>query len=223
MITTPAQWRLAEHFRYRTYPTGGINRRKRTQSTPICPMWHGIYSLSDHMVSKWRPIFPLAEMVLAGGSQKPQERLFARKSLYRSLLNSITWCWQALNQTWMQWSQKTTRKWRKRWRKGNCTEWPRFTKFWRCWRAARTHVLPRRISRSKQADDHRGTHFGHRRDCQTILLTLSTWWGGWIQIVRKISIATTIVCREPPKKTNSNIKCLQNPKNQPSSSRKRWG
>jgi len=35
---------------------------------------------------------------------------------------------------------------------------------------------PEGISRSKQADDHGGIHFGHGTDCQSILVTLSTWW-----------------------------------------------
>jgi len=70
MITTPTKWRLAIHFGSRKSPTGGVNRRKRTQSTPIFPMWRATYSLSFHMV--WRPVAPLAEMLSAGGSQKPQ-------------------------------------------------------------------------------------------------------------------------------------------------------
>jgi len=36
----------------------------------------------------------------------------------------------------------------------------------------------------------------------------------------KISFATTFVCKGPPWRTNSSIKCPLNPKNQPSSSRK---
>jgi len=41
--------------------------------------------------------------------------------------------------------QETTQKWRKRRRKGNCTEWQRFTTLWRHGRAAKTYVLHRRI------------------------------------------------------------------------------
>jgi len=46
-------------------------QRKRTQSSPISQLWHEIFSLSYHMVSEWRPIFPLWEMWLGGGSQRP--------------------------------------------------------------------------------------------------------------------------------------------------------
>jgi len=81
MITTPTKWRLAVHLGYRISPTGGDNRRKRTQSTPISPMWQVTYSLSYYILSEWRPVFPLAEMLSAGGSQKPQARPFAKKSL----------------------------------------------------------------------------------------------------------------------------------------------
>jgi len=54
------------------------------------------------------------------------------------------------------------------------------------------------ISHSEQADDHHGIHFGHRRDRQSILVTLSKWWCGCIQIVRKISIVTSFPCKGPP-------------------------
>jgi len=50
----------------------------------------------------------------------------------------------ALTQNWMQRKQKTTCKWNERRKKGHCTEWPRFQTFWRCGRAAKTYVLPRR-------------------------------------------------------------------------------
>jgi len=35
------------------------------------------------MVSEWRPVFPLGEMILAGGSQKPLARPFAKKVVVR--------------------------------------------------------------------------------------------------------------------------------------------
>jgi len=69
MITVPTKWRLATHFGYRTYWTSGANSRKRTQSTPISPICNARLSLSYHMLSEWRPVFPLGEMLLAGGSQ----------------------------------------------------------------------------------------------------------------------------------------------------------
>jgi len=47
----------------------------------INPMWRVTYSQSYHMVSEWRPVFPLADMLLAGGRQKPQDRPFAKKLL----------------------------------------------------------------------------------------------------------------------------------------------
>jgi hypothetical protein len=71
------------------------------------------------------------------------------------------------------------------------------------------------ILRSKQADDRRGIHFGHQRDHQSILVTLSTWWCGCIQIVRKISFPTTFVRKGPPWRTYSNLECPPNPENQP--------
>jgi len=57
MITTPTQWRLAVHFGYRTSPTGGVNRKKRTPCTSISLMWPATYSLSYQMVSEWRSVF----------------------------------------------------------------------------------------------------------------------------------------------------------------------
>jgi len=34
-----------------------------------------------HMVSEWRPVLPLGEMLLAGDSPNPQAKPFARKAL----------------------------------------------------------------------------------------------------------------------------------------------
>jgi len=81
MIATPTQWKSGVHFGYRTYPTGGVDRKKRTQCTPIFPMWHTTFPLSYHMVSEWRPVFPLAAMLLAGGSQQ----LLASPNMKKSL------------------------------------------------------------------------------------------------------------------------------------------
>jgi len=61
LITTPTQWRLAVHCGYRTQLTGAVSRRKRSESTPISPMWHTTYSLSYHMVSEWIAVFLLAK------------------------------------------------------------------------------------------------------------------------------------------------------------------
>jgi len=80
MITTLTQCRLLVHFGYRKSLTGGGSKQKRTQSTPISPMWHAIYSLSHLTVSEWSPVFPLGEMWSDGGSQKLQGRLFTKKS-----------------------------------------------------------------------------------------------------------------------------------------------
>jgi len=107
-------------------------------------MWGGTYSLSYHMVSECRPVFPLAKMVSAGGSQNPQARPFAKKLLWGCLLERITGFWQALGLNWIPRREETIRKWRKRPKQGNCTEWPRFTTFWRCSRAAKIYVLHRR-------------------------------------------------------------------------------
>jgi len=81
MITNPTQWRLALQFDYLTSPTGGANKRKRTQSKLISPMWPSTYSPSYYMVSEWSPVFSLAVMLSAGCSQQPQARPFANKSL----------------------------------------------------------------------------------------------------------------------------------------------
>jgi len=35
------------------------------------------------MVSEWRPVFPVAEMLSAGGSEQPQARPFAKKVVVR--------------------------------------------------------------------------------------------------------------------------------------------
>jgi len=100
--------------------------------------------LSYHLVSEWRPVFPLAEMLSAGSSQKPQARPIAKKLLLGSLLKPLTGFWEALTHKWIQPTQKTTRKWGKKRKKGNPTEWPRFMTFWRCGRAAKTYMLPRK-------------------------------------------------------------------------------
>jgi len=96
------------------------------------------------MVLEWRPVFPLAEMLSAGGSQKPQGRPFAKKSLQVSVLKPITGYWQAISQYQIRRTLKMTRKCSQRQSNGNCTKWPRSTTFWRCSRAARTYVLRRR-------------------------------------------------------------------------------
>jgi len=80
MIPTPTQWRWAVHFGYRISPTGGVNTRQLSECTLITPMWHPTYSLSYHIVSEWRPVFPLSETFSAGGSEKPHERPLTKKS-----------------------------------------------------------------------------------------------------------------------------------------------
>jgi len=107
-------------------------------------MWHATYSLSYDKVSGWRPVFHLAEMSSAGGSQKPQVRPFARKLLLGSLLKPIPGFWPVLTHHWIQQTHNTTRKWLKRCRKEHYTEWPRITTFWGCGKAAKTYVLPSR-------------------------------------------------------------------------------
>jgi len=79
------------------------------------------------------------------------------------------------------------------------------------------------ISCSKQANDCRRIHFGPRRYHQSAPFTLWTWWCGCINIVRKITFATSFVCQGPPGRTNSIIERPPNQKNGPSSSRKWWG
>jgi len=80
LITTPIKWRLPEHFGQLIALSGVVNRRKHTQGSPISPMRHATYSLSHHMVSEWRPVFSLREVVLAGGSPEPQTIPFVKKS-----------------------------------------------------------------------------------------------------------------------------------------------
>ena len=58
--------------------------------------------------------------------------------------------------------------------------------------------------------------------CENVIArhTLSTWWCSCISIVRKISIASTFVGKDPPWRATSKIECPPNSRNQPSSSRK---
>jgi len=100
MITTPTQWWLAVYFGCRTYPTGGINMRKRNQSMSILPMLRAMYSLSYHMLSDWRPVSPLAGILSAGGSHKLQARPLVtwsfkavRSSQYKDLGRRWPWLW----------------------------------------------------------------------------------------------------------------------------------
>jgi len=46
------------------------------------------YSLLYHTVLEWRPVCPLAEMLLAAGSQKPQVRPFAKKVVIRQFVQA---------------------------------------------------------------------------------------------------------------------------------------
>jgi len=79
------------------------------------------------------------------------------------------------------------------------------------------------ILRSRKAAGSCRIHFGHGRECQSILVTLSICWSGCIQIIRKITLASSSVCKGPPWGRNSNIYSLPNQKNQSSSSRRWWG
>jgi len=56
----------------------------------------------------------------------------------------ITGFWKPITQYQIRGTQKVTRRWTKRCRKGNCTEWPTSTTIWRCGKATRTYVLHRR-------------------------------------------------------------------------------
>jgi len=80
MITTPNHWRFAVHCGSRISRTGGVCESERTPSTPISLVWHATSSRSYHMVSQWRPVFPLGEMWSAAWSPKLQERRFAENS-----------------------------------------------------------------------------------------------------------------------------------------------
>ena len=95
------------------------------------------------MVLEWRPVFPLREMWLATGSQKPQARPFANKLLNSSLLKPIMGYWQAMTQLWILQMLITPRKRRERRSQTSCTEWPRSTTFWRCGSTAKSYMLHR--------------------------------------------------------------------------------
>ena len=182
-------------------------------------MWRATYSPLYHIVSEWGPVFPLAEKLSGGGCKKPQARPIAKKSLWGSSLEPLTGFCLAVIQNWITRTLKATWRWRNRRRKGNCTKWPRFTTFWRCGRAAKTNVLHRRNLALKTWRWLPWDTFRHRGDCQSILVTLSTWWCGCIQIVRKISFATTFICKGRPWRTNSHLKCPPNRETQPLPSR----
>jgi len=57
-----------KHFGFRISPTGGVSRRKCTQSTPNPLMWHATYSLLYHMAMEWGSSFTLGWDVI--GSRK---------------------------------------------------------------------------------------------------------------------------------------------------------
>lgn len=110
IITTPNQLRLAPHLGYRTWLTWGVRKRIWTGSTPIPPMWPSTYSITYTAVSEWSPVFPLNEMVSAGGSTQPQLRPFANTSMYRILLKPTMSCWQKMTQYWIKRTKKTSWK-----------------------------------------------------------------------------------------------------------------
>jgi len=80
----------------------------------------------------------------------------------------------------------------------NCTEWPRSTTRWRCGRAAKPSALHRRNLVLKKTRDSHALHFGCWRDRQNILVTLATWWCSCILTVKKITFATSFVCKGSP-------------------------
>jgi len=158
-------------------------------------MWRARYSPTYHMLSEWRPVFPLAGMSSAGGSQTPQAGPLAKKLLKGSLLEPIMGCWQALTQNSIPRTQKTTLKWRKRRRKGYCTEWPRFTSLWRCGRAAKTYVLPRRnlaLTHGREwprsvvvwSCHHYAHCYGFESWCHSSTRADSLWRTSWCRIIR---------------------------------------
>jgi len=143
MSTTPTLGRLAVHSGHWISQTAGVNKRYCTLSTPIPAIWQALYYLSYHMLSGWRPVFPLGGTWSAGASKNPQVRPFAKKSSYGSFLKPLMGYWQSITQHWTRPVMKMTWKWRGQWRKGNCKEWPRSTTILRCRRAADTYVLYR--------------------------------------------------------------------------------
>ena len=78
-------------------------------------------------------------------------------------------------------------------------------------------------SHSKQAPESCRIHFRYWRDYPHILVKFSTWWCGYIDIVRKITFATSFVCKALPWRPNSSIESLPNQKNWLLASQKWWG
>jgi len=69
------------------------------------------------------------------------------------------------------------------------------------------------ILHPKHTNDSCRIHFRYWRDHQSILVKLSTWWCGCIQMVRKMIVATRFVCKRDPWKWNSGNTFPQNQKN----------
>jgi len=186
-------------------------------------MWHTTSLLSYHMVSEWRQVFPLGGMLLAEGSQNhwwdPSRKSHCKAvSSSQSRDSSRQWPSIGYDKHW---------KWLGNEERGKGIHIAQNDQGPQCF--GDVAGQPKRKCytdaglRSKQTDDSRKIHFRHGRDRQSILVTLSTWWCGCIEIVRKITFSTSFVCKEHPWRTNSNIKCPLNQKNQASSSRKWWG
>jgi len=102
-----------------------------------------IFSITPHGV-RVEASFSLGQDFIGWRQSKTTGETLCKKVSVRQFAQAKMGFWQALTHYWIQQTQNATRKWRKRRRKGNCTEWPWFMTFWRCGRAAKTYMLPRR-------------------------------------------------------------------------------
>jgi len=182
----------------------------------------GIFSIIPHSVGV-EAIVPLGEVLLAGGNEKPHARPFAKMGLQGYVPQPVTGYCQAMTQRWLRRTQKITRKWRESGRAKHIAQngqGPQ--RFGDVAGQPKPMCYTEGISCSNPDVDSRRVHFGYIRDLQSILITLLTWWCGCIQIVRKITFATSFVCKGPPWRMNSTIECPPNQTHRPSSCRK-WG
>jgi len=83
LTTTPTPLSFTVDFGCLILLTGGSSNKKHPQSTLISPIWNTTYCLSYHMVSAWRPVFHLGEMLSDSGRRKPQWGPFAKTVLPR--------------------------------------------------------------------------------------------------------------------------------------------
>jgi len=223
MIITLTQYRLEVHFGCWISPSGGATNKKQTQSTLIYLVWRGIYCLSFQIVSVWMPVCFFWWDSIGWRQSKSTGRMLYDKVVLRLCAPAYTELLAgdnpALDTMHIDNSlqlQRQAKEWKLR-RIANVNY------FWEIWQGSQNLHAPCIIFHSKQAMDSCRIHFKSWRDCQSILVNHSTRWCGCIYIVQNITLPTSCVCNEPSWRTNSQIQCLPNQKNQPSSSRNWWG